>query len=105
MPASARRSAATTVTRRPDVLVSLLLAATMGAGSAPPTKPTLPVMLPTRVVTGSTETLCTPVWTVVNCADALPQQLVPHRIEPSGLYTVVAHCRPFDGVRVTFKFW
>ena len=62
-------------------------------------------MLPTAVVTGSTKTLCVPLWVVVNSAEVFPQQLVPQRIEPSGLYTVVAHASPLDCARVTVRFW
>src|SRR5947199_106375 len=61
-------------------------------------------MLPTAVVTGSTKTLCVPLWVVVNSAEVFPQQLVPQRIEPSGLYTVVARARPLDSVKVTVRF-
>src|SRR5437867_1734281 len=38
-------------------------------------------------------------------AEVFPQQLVPQRIEPSGLYTVVAHASPLDCARVTVRFW
>src|SRR5439155_14681132 len=62
-------------------------------------------MLRTAVVTGSTKTLCVPLWVVVNSAEVFPQQLVPQRIEPSGLYTVVAHASPLDCARVTVRFW
>src|SRR5437870_13558235 len=57
-------------------------------------------MLPTAVVTGSTKTLCVPLWVVVNSAEVFPQQLVPQRIEPSGLYTVVAQASPLDCARL-----
>src|SRR5438477_172117 len=62
-------------------------------------------MLPTAVVTGSTKTLCVPLWVVVNSAEVFPQQLVPQRIEPSGLYTVVAHASPLDCARVKVRRW
>src|SRR5438067_972154 len=62
-------------------------------------------MLPTAVVTGSTKTLCVPLWVVVNSAEVFPQQLVPQRIEPSGLYTVVAHASPLDCARLKLTRW